>query len=157
MKYGWNLEKESWDRAYESLIALQWRRVLLTEVQATLVPEESGVYLICASPPLKSEDITEKPLANFYNALYAGQSRSLRDRFKTHSRISSPDIERAKRAFRVLDYWYARVDVVDLNLVESLLLDVLGPTANRISAPLQGTLGSPVPANSRSFSKDSGD
>jgi hypothetical protein len=154
MKYGWNLDDLAWERAQERLIVLQWRRVLLVEVQATLVPESSGVYLICATPPLKREGASEKPLANFYNALYAGQSKSLRERFKTHSRISSPDIEQAKKTFKVLDYWYALVDIIDLNFVESLLLDVLGPTANRINAPLQGTLGNPEPANSRTFSRD---
>ena len=65
----------------------------------------------------------------------------------TEAKSTSPDLELAKKTFRNLDYWYALVENVDLNRIEGLLLDVLGPTANRVNAPLQGRLGKPEAPN----------
>jgi hypothetical protein len=147
MRYGWNLSTEPWERAFKEIQNLEWKKVPLDSIQSIVVPEKSGVYLICGRPPAPSGTDHTKPLAVFYNVLYAGQSGSLRSRFVTHAKFTSPDLERAKRTFQNLDFWYAPVESVDLNRIEGLLLDVLGPTANRVNAPLQGRLGKPEAPN----------
>ena len=147
MRYGWNINRTSWERAITEIQNLEWKKVFLDPTQAVVVPEKSGVYLICSRPPVPSGTDPSKPLGVFYNVIYAGQSGSLRSRFTTHAKSTSADLELAKSTFRNLDYWYAQVESVDLNRIEGLLLDVLGPTANRVSAPLQGRLGNPEEPN----------
>lgn len=147
MRYGWNLNSAPWERAGKELQQLEWKKVFLDPSQAFVIPEKSGVYLICGRPPVSPETDPAKPLAIFYNVLYAGQSGSLRSRFATHAKSTSQDLELAKKTFRNLDYWYALVESIDLNRIEGLLLDVLGPTANRVNAPLQGRLGKPEAPN----------
>lgn len=147
MRYGWNIDSAPWERAGNEIQKLEWKKVFLDRSQTILIPEKSGVYLICGRPPVPVETDPTKPLAIFYNALYAGQSGSLRARFDTHAKSTSPDLELAKKTFRNLDYWYALVENVDLNRIEGVLLDVLGPTANRVNAPLQGRLGKPEAPN----------
>jgi len=153
MRYGWSIDPQAWSRADSEIQKLEWKKVFLLEHQAPLVPQGSGVYLMCVHPPVSRNKDVPRPLAILYNAIYAGQSRILRDRFKTHAKSTSEDIESAKRAYGNLDFWYAVVDSVDLNHLEALLLDVLGPTANRVNAPLQGKLGAPRPANSEIYRK----
>jgi hypothetical protein len=147
MRYGWNINSAPWERAGKELQKLEWKKVFLDPSQTFVIPEKSGVYLICGRPPVPVETDLTKPLAIFYNVLYAGQSGSLRARFATHAKSTSPDLELAKKTFRNLDYWYALVENVDLNRIEGLLLDVLGPTANRVNAPLQARLGKPEAPN----------
>lgn len=154
MRYGWNIHSAPWERADKEIQKLKWKKVFLDPSQTFVVPEKSGVYLICGRPPVSVEADPTKPLAIFYNVLYAGQSGSLRTRFATHAKSTSADLELAKKTFRTLDYWYAIVENVDLNRVEGLLLDVLGPTANRVNAPLQGQLGKPeVPNKERKIER----
>ncbi len=147
MRYGWNIDRASWERASNILQKLEWKKAFLDPSQAFVIPEKSGVYLICSRPPVPVESDSTKPLGIFYNVLYAGQSVSLRTRFNTHAKSSSLDIELVKKTFRNLDYWYALVEKVDLDGIERILLDVLGPTANRINAPLRGQLGKPEAPN----------
>ena len=147
MRYGWNIHSAPWERAGKELQKLEWKKVFLDPSQTFVIPRKSGVYLICGRPPVPVETDPTKPLAIFYNVFYAGQSGSLRARFATHAKLTSPDLELAKKTFRNLDYWYALVNNVDLNKIEGLLLDVLGPTANRVNAPLQGRLGKPEAPN----------
>ena len=147
MRYGWNIHSAPWERAGKELQKLKWKKAFLDPSQTFVIPEKSGVYLICGRPPVPVETDPTKPLAIFYNVLYAGQSESLRARFDTHAKSTSQDLELAKKTFRNLDYWYALVNNVDLNKIEGLLLEVLGPTANRVNAPLQGRLGKPEAPN----------
>ena len=152
MRYGWNIHSAPWELASKEIRKLEWKKVFLDPIQTVIIPEKSGVYLICGRPPIETD--STKPLAIFYNVLYAGQSGSLRARFATHAKLTSPDLELAKKTFRNLDYWYALVENVDLNRVEGLLLEVLGPTANRVNAPLQGRLGKPeVPNRERKLER----
>lgn len=152
MRYGWNINSAPWALASKEIQKLEWKKAFLDPIQTVVIPEKSGVYLICGRPPIETDPT--KPLAIFYNVLYAGQSGSLRARFATHAKLTSPDLELAKKTFRNLDYWYALVENVDLNRVEGLLLDVLGPTANRVNAPLQGRLGKPeVPNKERKMDR----
>ena len=154
MRYGWNINSAPWERAGKEIQNLEWKKVFLDPTQTFVIPEKSGVYLICGRPPVPIETDPTKPLAIFYNVLYAGQSGSLRARFDTHAKSTSPDLELAKKTFRNLDYWYALVENVDLNRIEDVLLDVLGPTANRINAPLRGRLGKPeVPNRERKMER----
>jgi hypothetical protein len=147
MRYGWNINSASWERAGKEIQKLEWKKAFLDQSQTFLIPEKSGVYLICGRPPVPAETDPKKPLAIFYNVLYAGQSGSLRARFATHAKSTSLDLEIVKKTFQNLDYWYALVENIDLNRIEGILLDVLGPTANRVNAPLQGRLGKPEAPN----------
>ena len=91
MRYGWNINSAPWERAGKELQKLEWKKVFLDPSQTFVIPEKSGVYLICGRPPVPVETDLTKPLAIFYNVLYAGQSGSLRARFATHAKSTSPD------------------------------------------------------------------
>ena len=147
MRYGWNINSSSWERAAKEIATLTWKKVFLDSSQTVMIPEKSGVYLICSSPPSSAGPDQTKPLGCFYNVIYVGQSGGLKSRFATHAKSTSPDLELAKKTFLNLDFWYALTDVSSLNRIEGLLLDVLGPTANRVNAPLQGRLGKPEAPN----------
>jgi hypothetical protein len=82
-------------------------------------------------------------MERLYNAIYAGQTTNLRQRFRKHVQ-GYGDVVHAKNAFRRLDFWFASVESADLNDIEQLLLDSLGPTANVKN--VKARIGEPVPA-----------
>jgi hypothetical protein len=103
------------------------------------VPEDSGIYMLgsrCAATGLPD------PL---YNALYVGQASNLRNRFLQHLRRPSPEVGRAAICFAGLDFWFMRSDEDSLNRLEAMLIECLGPSANR-QAGITARLGPPVPA-----------
>lgn len=144
MKYGWSLNREYWNLLRDMCDGFQWRRVRLEPQFTGNIPLKSGVYLICAST--ENMHLHGEVMNLLYNAIYAGQSKNLNDRFKRHVR-GERDIIQAKLVFRVLDFWYAEIPRVDLDAVEDILIKSFGPIANTLS--VKASLGEGIPAGQR--------
>ena len=138
MRYGWQLEAESWRRLAERVNEYQWKRTYLEEDYIQSVPTRPGVYLICASAPLIGQ-----VMERLYNTVYAGQASNLRRRFRTHI-YGYGHVAKTKVTFRRLDFWYSELSSSDLNETEQLLLDAFGPSANVKN--VVASIGDPVPA-----------
>ena len=127
MRYGWDLAEDRWRDLRNLLDGRQWNRAYLESDYDTQVVREPGVYLICASP--RNIPVGGVVMRELYNAIYVGQARNLRVRFKDHVR-GYREVQRAKAVFRRLDFWYTTVRVEELSQAEQVLISALGPTAN---------------------------
>jgi hypothetical protein len=139
MRYGWSLRPLDWAAVTDELGAALWRNVPFRQVQRQRIPEEAGIYMLGSTPRA-----TGLP-ARLYNALYIGQATNLRTRFLQHLRHPSPDVGRAGTCFDDIDFWFIEVDSSSLNRVESMLIECLGPSANR-RAGIAARIGPPVVA-----------
>jgi hypothetical protein len=82
-------------------------------------------------------------MERLYNTIYAGQTTNLHRRFRSH--ISGYGAVRsAKSIFRRLDFWYSEVASAELDHIEQLLLETLGPSANVKN--VKAKIGEPIPA-----------
>jgi hypothetical protein len=129
MRYGWSLEEPSWQRLRALKDRGKWRRCKLDQLQRVHVPTEPGIYLIGASA---TKDDGE-PFSTLYNAIYVGQSTNLQARFLQHIRTPQDPLRLARSCFPILDYWFLEVDASELDSLEAVLIDCLGPSANRRS------------------------
>ena len=141
MRYGWNLDSASWGRLKQMVDAREWKRVYLEELYISQVPSSPGVYLICA----RAQDVplSGKVMELLYNAIYVGQSKNMRTRFRNHL-AGYRNVQVAKLTFRRLHFWFTELNIQDLDNVEQLLLETLGPSANAIN--VKAKVGQPVPA-----------
>ena len=151
MRYGWSLDKEVWDRIPLNLLNDEcWRFVSFTVAESVAVPDVSGVYVICSSPPgafCRRTPRGKNLFDSLYNAIYIGKTTELKRRFLEHCKIPKKEILIARKCYRRnLEFWFTRVDCDKLELVESLIIDCLGPPANRQSGVITAQLLKPVPA-----------
>lgn len=138
---GWSPEKEFWDALVVASGDIHWRRVDLDLNRSDRVPRQgTGVYLICAHPASKAVESI-----NAYTVLYAGQVKSrlrgLRTRFREH--IRSPDAKLKLYLdcfYPSVHFWFALVnEPMEIDLLESLLIEVFNPPCNNIRAPRSST------------------
>lgn len=137
MRYGWSLEETRWKPLWLAMSGFQWNFVSLLQINASLLPEACGVYMICASAIRTPEPVQVPPL---YNAIYVGRSNNLRTRFGQHC-MGYGEVPQAKRTFRELDFHYTVVPEGDSKRLESLLIDALGPSANIIGGQIKARIG----------------
>lgn len=126
-----------------------WRRTFLEESYEVQVPTSAGVYLICASARI----LLGRGAAGLYNAVYVGQARDLRRRFREHLR-GYGNVPKARMTFRRLDYWYISASPSDLDRIEQAFLDALGPSAN--DRNVRARIGEGVPAGAIGRFKERG-
>lgn len=138
MRHGWSLDKSDWRTTDKDLVDRNWRRAPFIAVQHSMVPEQSGVYVIC-SPGLSA---SAGLFGLLYNALYVGQATDLHSRFLQHRRTPGREIARMINCFRSLDFWYTPAPEEDLNSVEATLIECLGPPANQ-QAGIRVRVGTP--------------
>lgn len=107
-----------------------WKQVNLESLYQDTVPESSGVYIICASPPNSEPPV----FSRLYEVIYAGQEGvSLRRRFLEHCSRPKPEIQSAVDCLKhPLEYWFTQVGREDLDTLESVLIDCFGPPANKV-------------------------
>ena len=142
MRYGWNLDAERWRDLERTISQYEWSRTYLERDCTTKVPEESGIYVICASTSrIHAND--NRLLNQAYNAIYAGQSKNLRRRFVCHVR-GYGEVKRAKNTFGQLEFWFSVIEESLLSNVEQLFIDTFGPPANEKNVKVQ--IGNPIPA-----------
>ena len=134
---GWSPEKKLWDELEYLGEDLSWKKVELDQNRAHLVSKnDRGVYLICASPPVKTIDAI-----NAYTILYAGQvksrNRSLQNRFLEHIRRPSPQLKLFLDCYYpAVHFWFAIVqDPSKIDALETLLIETFNPPCNDIRAP----------------------
>lgn len=85
-------------------------------------------------------------MQRLYSAVYVGQSRDLQRRFGEHVHTKIGKVAEAKHTFGVLDFWYALFDSSDLDSVEKLVIQALGPSANE--KYVRAKIGNPEPIGS---------
>jgi excinuclease UvrABC nuclease subunit len=122
---------------------VNWRKQPLDLTVKRHVPETGGVYVICAHAVAGPN--AAGILAALYNAVYVGQAMNLRNRFADHCR-GYRDVRLAHQIFRSLDFWFSETG--DRNEAEQLLMDALGPPANR-SNVIRARINPPVSAQKR--------
>lgn len=151
MNYGWTLNRESWVKLASALNQRPWRSVSFSIYEKPQVPITRGVYVFCARPYTDpTEDQKQRSLLrHLLNAVYVGQAVNLRKRFDDHYRKPMPPMRDLRGCFRgTLEFWFTSADSLEeLCLLEGLLIDCLGPTANRHRAPaLRGKIQDGRPA-----------
>ena len=145
---GWSPERALWLELERVSGTYSWRCVNLDSTRAHQIPKESGVYLICASPP--GSLATE---ISAYTVLYAGQvnssKRGLRTRFLDHIQRPDPKLRLFLECFfPSVHFWFTLENEPSrINELESILIGTFNPPCNKIGAPgssiLIGRLGIP--------------
>lgn len=143
MKHGWSLETRHWQAFADlcaSVVSSTWQQTKLDGVYRDRVPLSPGVYAICSGPP-----VPDLP-TGLYNVLYVGKATALRQRFLNHCQHPAPELARAKVAFGpMLDYWYLTASREMVLILESRLIDCVGPAAN-LRRGISAVIGPPEPA-----------
>ena len=150
MKYGWSLQLSKWQELRRKVHECDWKRVSLDSGYGFWVPESSGVYLICTN--LNGVPVKGGVMDRLYNAIYAGRSTDLRRRFREHAAVRryphrNPSLRDAIFTFDKLDFWYSECNSTHMADIERVLIDALGPPANR--KRVRGKIGNAVPAGRR--------
>ena len=142
MRYGWTLEKQEWLQL--SIISgTRWSKTEFDSRNRGKIPQSSGVYAICSSPP----DFTQSLIKALYNIIYVGKSKSLRRRFLEHCNRPKLEIEMAKHCFGDnLEYWFTEVSLDQIDELEARLIDCFGPPANLVRGHIPARIESPNPA-----------
>lgn len=150
MRYGWQFDSHLWKQVSAELRnSISWQHTGLQEVEATIVPECSGIYMLCACPPPFRFSL-EKPngqlFAHLLTPIYVGRSENLRKRFRQHCQSRKPEILQAIECFGTsLQFWFHIHPAEYIEREESLLIDCFGPNANRIRGKkIVGQIGVPV-------------
>ena len=142
MRKGWSLDPDQWQLCVSLLTGTQWGKCFLESLYRDVVPEASGVYLICARPQKIGRRFPE-----LYEVVYVGQDGvSLRRRFLEHCNRPKPEIARLRRCYYMpLDYWFCQAPSEMLSRLEGVLIDSFGPPAN-LQRKLTARLGPAQPA-----------
>lgn len=147
MRYGWNLQLESWKDLSACVSGLAWKRVPFDKIHSSAVVKEPGIYLICGGPPT----IKSVPFNGFFNVLYAGLSKtSIRSRFLKHCTDPDDGVQLGKRCYGFIgsqmSFLFTSMDADSVVEAERLLIDCFGPPCNRQSGIIKATLGVERPA-----------
>ena len=143
MRYGWTLNKRDWDSLFVSSAGIEWKRTNLNTLYQGVVPNMSGVYIICTKPKLN-----KKPFSVIYNVIYAGyEGVSLKRRFLEHCKTKNEELKKARSCFGYdMDYWFTIVSPDIARSLESYLIECFGPPVNRVRGKIMAKLLDPVPA-----------
>ena len=143
MRYGWTLEKQEWDMLLLIVSETRWSKTKFNSLYRENVPQSSGVYAICSSPP----DFTQSLIKALYNIIYVGKSKSLRRRFLEHCNRPKLEIEMAQHCFGDnLESWFTEVSLERIDELEARLIDCFGPSANLVRGHIPARVGAPRPA-----------
>lgn len=145
MSTGWSLDPQCWEIFSGVVPGLTFISFQLRIENEVVIPEASGIYIICSRPSTVSNNFSGKLWTTLYNAQYVGKSTNLRKRFKEHV-IGYKDVAKVKSLYRHVDFWYAQVAQDRLEVTEGYIWDVLRPAANKIK-PGRAKFGAGVPAN----------
>ncbi len=146
MRHGWLLDRNAWHSARRTAKSQDWTKLPLNRTYSKHVPECPGVYMICVSGSPVEE---ESPFSALYEVAYVGKATGLRKRFNDHVR-GYGDVVRVKEIFGRVDFWFTAAAVDRISEIESRLIDLLGPVANRVNgSTISGTIGKPRPVVGR--------
>lgn len=150
MRYGWNLDPESWKLLSKLVADLTWKNVPFEKIHSSVVPKSPGVYLLCANTPI----VMCPPFSDFFNVLYAGLSTtSIHSRFVNHCLNPDEGIQDAKRCYGFvtnrMTFYYAMASSATVADIENRLIDCYGPSCNRqsgITPVISAVVGEGTPA-----------
>lgn len=150
MRYGWNLDPESWKLLARLVSDLSWKSVSLERIHSSVVPKSPGVYLVCAKTPMARCT----PFSDFFNVLYAGLSTtSINSRFVKHCSNPDESLQNAKRCYGFvttqMTFYFALASPASVAEIENRLIDCYGPSCNRqsgISPVIKAVIGEGKPA-----------
>ena len=130
LRYGWPLHQSDWSNLPLDLVdSISWKSVMLGHSEVRSVPSESGVYIMCAKPPLIS--LESSPFGHLYEAIYVGESTDLKRRFREHLNTPSKKVRAARKCYPgSLTFWYHLASSQQIKQIESRLIQCLGPPAN---------------------------
>jgi len=130
LRYGWPLHQVDWRNLPTDLVkSMSWKSVILGHSEVRSVPSESGVYMMCAKPPLTTSE--SAPFGLLYEAIYVGESINLKRRFREHLNTPSNKVNEARKCYPAsLTFWYHLADSQQIKQIESLMIQCLGPPAN---------------------------
>lgn len=150
MKYGWSLCVRRWNELAEILgrLRLTWEKEFVVRSAVANIPRESGVYMLCTTPP-RCPSFGDG--AGLFNALYVGRAENLQRRFKDYQRRKNI----SKDAIHALDelpgkgekisFIFSVVPLEQLGEMEGRLIACLGPAVNkRDEFKLRGKVGKPL-------------
>lgn len=145
---GWSCQLDLWRELQQVGKNRSWRSVELDSERSHLIPLATGVYLICARPPIEAV----KRIGT-YAVIYAGQvkspERGLRTRFLEHIHRPNPKLRMYMDCFYPnVQFWFTLAsDQSGIDELEGLLIDTFNPPCNSIRAPgssaIKGRLGTP--------------
>jgi hypothetical protein len=144
VKYGWSLDKTVWEACI--VAEGEWKKATLDPIKQDSIPPGPGVYAICARPTLRREGVFE----SLYEIIYVGRAKGaggLRGRFLTHCNHPSARLQLAKDCFGAnLDYWFRELEAEAVAIVESRLIQCLGPIVNQMGGIIEARIREPRPA-----------
>ena len=150
MDKGWSIDKEDWQALEKALLKAKiWKSVLLTTNDQSLVPETSGVYAICARPPIATKQERKTFFHCLASPLYIGRSESnIKLRFLEHCQNKNWQLRRAKQCFRTvkLNFWFVELPRNFVKDAEARLIKCFGPPVNKRAGTIPGTIKAPVRA-----------
>jgi len=149
MRYGWTLDTTCWERLQKIVARCNWHRVPFSPLEKNEIPNSYGVYVFCAKPPNSRELEADDLLKNLFNAVYVGQTVNLRKRFVEHWTKPMSPMRYVRDCFSgTLEFWFTICkDQEELCLLEYVLIECLGPAANRQNGPvIEGKVGTATPA-----------
>ena len=130
IRYGWPLSRSDWDLLPPDVCSnSHWQSRPLGPASRHSIPAITGVYMLCARPPRAS--LMQRPFADMFHVIYVGRSKNLRNRYADHINTPSPKVRAARMTYSdSLLFWYLHVEEHDLAVVETILINCLGPPAN---------------------------
>lgn len=148
MNKGWSLNEVDWGRLKGVLDSRgSWTRVLLTKTDESLVPEQPGVYALCARPPIHVENKVESIFNSLIAPLYVGRSEtSLRSRFRSHRQSTDQRMVSAKQCYSRISFWFIVLPSPAVLAVEAHMIQCFGPPVNSRAGTIPGTLMPPIDA-----------
>jgi len=153
MRHGWTLDRSLWTELREMMSDLSWRHARCSILEKGHIPKSGGVYVFCARPghPIGLRRQRARRLLEYLiNAVYVGQATSLRSRFTRHCEDPMRPMAKVRSCFGLtMEFWFVRIPEQDRrNQLESLLIECLGPIANRQAGPstFPGRVGTGRPA-----------
>ena len=141
MRYGWSLDRSTWSERVACTHASAGAYVpSLSPLSRSHVPERSRHLRDLHT---RHACLPRSLLGKLYNAVDVGQAIDLRQRFLAHARSPGRELQRAHNAFQVLDFYFMTASLEDLNQLEALLIECLGPSANQ-RAGIAARIGEPI-------------
>jgi len=162
-KRGWSFEESDW-KSLEELANIKngWTKLEFAEPSIMNIPQKPGVYIFCASIPIRKSLGTFKIddiFSALYSTLYVGRSKNLRKRYLEHFNKNDLNTEfeyvvQVKKLYSAnLDYWfYQTISENEAKKYETALIKFFLPPANKnageedVEENVKATIGQGRPA-----------
>ena len=129
IRYGWPIHRLEWELLPQEVYASGWQSRPLGHASRRSVPPVTGVYIMSVRPPQAFS--MHEPFCDLLEVIYVGRSTNLRNRYSDHLNTPSPKVRIARDTYSdSLRFWFLSLPKDRIAIVESLLIDCFGPSAN---------------------------